>query len=80
MSPLCGSAPCITPYSGNGVYGKSLVNPNMPTGLRALALLLLSRPASSFAAATARAFIHYWRAGSGNNMAINAPFALYYRR
>jgi hypothetical protein len=22
-------------------------------------------------------FVHYWRAGSGNNIAINAPFALY---
>ncbi len=29
QSPMCGSAPCIAPFSGSGVFGKSLVNPDL---------------------------------------------------
>ena len=77
MSPLCGGVPCIAPYSGNGVFGKSLVNPNKKDWSPRFGFAAALSPSIVLRGGYGTAFIHYWRAGSGNNLAINAPFALY---
>jgi len=77
MSPLCGSVACIQPYSGKGVFGKSLVNPNKKDWSPRFGFAAALTPSLVLRGGYGTAFIHYWRAGSGNNIAINAPFALY---
>jgi hypothetical protein len=77
MSPLCGSAACIQPYSGSGVFGKSLVHPNKADWSPRFGFAAAITPNLVVRGGYGTAFIHYWRAGSGNNLAINAPFALY---
>jgi Carboxypeptidase regulatory-like domain/TonB-dependent Receptor Plug Domain len=76
-SPMCGTAPCISPYSGNGVYGKSLVNPDLSDWAPRIGFAVAATPTIAIRGGYGSAFVHYWRAGSGNNIAINAPFALY---
>ena len=76
-SPLCGTVACIAPYSGGGVYGKSLVNPNLKDFAPRIGFAAAVTPTIAIHGGFGTAFIHYWRAGSGNNIAINAPFALY---
>ena len=74
---MCGSAPCIAPYSsGNGVFGKSLVNPNKNDWSPRFGFAAALTPSLVLRGGYGTAFIHYWRAGSGNNFAINAPFDL----
>ena len=77
MSPLCGSVACIQPYSGSGVFGKSLVHPNKNDWSPRFGFAAALTPSIVLRGGYGTAFIHYWRAGSGNNIAINAPFALY---
>ncbi|MGD0346752.1 MAG: TonB-dependent receptor, partial [Terracidiphilus sp.] len=74
---MCGTAPCIAPYSGSGVFGKSLVNPNKNDWAPRFGFAVAVTPSIVVRGGYGTAFIHYWRAGSGNNLAINAPFALY---
>jgi|GEM_PF-130189 hypothetical protein len=76
-SPMCGSVPCIAPYSGSGVFGKSLVNPNLSDWAPRFGFAAAVTPSIVVRGGYGTAFIHYWRAGSGNNIAINAPFSLY---
>jgi hypothetical protein len=76
-SPLCGTAPCIAPFSGGGVFGKSLVNPNLNDWTPRIGFAVAPTPTLAVRGGFGSAFVHYWRAGSGNNIAINAPFALY---
>jgi outer membrane receptor protein involved in Fe transport len=76
-SPLCGTAPCIAPYSGGGVYGSTLVNPALGDYAPRVGFAYAITPTISVRGGYGTAFVHYWRAGSGNNIAINAPFALY---
>jgi hypothetical protein len=76
-SPLCGGAPCISSYSGSGVYGKTLVNPDFGDYSPRIGFAYAVTPSISIRGGYGSSFIHYWRAGSGNNIAINAPFAMY---
>jgi hypothetical protein len=76
-SPLCGTVACIAPYSGGGIYGKSLVNPNLKDWAPRIGFAAAVTPSIAVRGGFGTSFIHYWRAGSGNNIAINAPFALY---
>jgi outer membrane receptor protein involved in Fe transport len=76
-SQLCGTAPCIAPYSGSGVYGSTLVNPDWGDYAPRVGFAYALTPTLSLRGGYGTAFVHYWRAGSGNNIAINAPFALY---
>ena len=76
-SPLCGTVACIAPYSGGGVYGRSLVNPNLKDYSPRIGFAYALTNSIAIRGGYGTAFIHYWRAGSGNNIAINAPFALY---
>ncbi len=77
QSPMCGSAPCIAPYSGSGVFGKSLVNPDLSDWAPRIGFAVAVTPTIAVRGGYGSAYVHYWRAGSGNNIAINAPFALY---
>ncbi len=74
---MCGSVACIAPYSGSGVYGKTLVNPNKNDWAPRFGFAAAVTPSIVLRGGYGSAFVHYWRAGSGNNLAINAPFALY---
>jgi outer membrane receptor protein involved in Fe transport len=76
-SPLCGAYPCISPYSGSGVYGKTLVNPALGDYAPRVGFAYALTPGIALRGGYGTAFVHYWRAGSGNNIAINAPFAMY---
>jgi outer membrane receptor protein involved in Fe transport len=75
-SPLCGTAACISPYSGSGVYGSSLVNPQFGDYAPRIGFAFALTPSIAIRGGYGTAFVHYWRAGSGNNIAINAPFAM----
>ncbi len=76
-SPLCGGVACIAPYSGSGVYGKTLVNPALGDYAPRVGFAYAITPSIALRGGYGTAFVHYWRAGSGNNIAINAPFALF---
>jgi hypothetical protein len=76
-SPTCGTANCISTYSGSGVFGKSLVHPNLNDWAPRVGFAFGASPSIAVRGGFGTAFVHYWRAGSGNNIAINAPFALY---
>ncbi|MGA2570007.1 MAG: TonB-dependent receptor [Terracidiphilus sp.] len=76
-SPLCGTAACISPYSGSGVFGKSLLNPNLKDLAPRVGFAYALTNSIAVRGGFGTAYVHYWRAGSGNNIAINAPFALY---
>ncbi|MGO8757028.1 MAG: TonB-dependent receptor domain-containing protein [Terracidiphilus sp.] len=76
QSPLCGTAACITPYSGNGVFGKSLVNPDLSDWAPRIGFAYAPTSSIAVRGGYGSAYVHYWRAGSGNNIAINAPFAM----
>jgi hypothetical protein len=76
-SPLCGGSPCISPFSGSGVYGKTLVNPALGDYAPRVGFAYALTNSIALRGGYGTAFVHYWRAGSGNNIAINAPFALY---
>ena len=77
QSPMCGSAPCIAPYSGSGVFGKTLVNPDLSDWSPRIGFAYAPTNTIAIRGGYGSAYVHYWRAGSGNNLAINAPFALY---
>jgi len=77
QSPMCGSVACIAPFSGSGVYGKSLINPQLKDWAPRIGFAAALTPTIALRGGYGTAFVHYWRAGSGNNIAINAPFALY---
>ena len=76
QSPMCGSAPCIAPFSGSGVYGKTLVNPDLSDWAPRIGFAFAPTNSIAVRGGYGTAYVHYWRAGSGNNIAINAPFAL----
>jgi len=76
-SPMCGSAPCIAPVSGSGVYGKTLVHPDLADWAPRVGFAYSPFNSVAVRGGFGSAYVHYWRAGSGNNIAINAPFALF---
>jgi hypothetical protein len=68
---------CITSYSGGGVYGKSLVNPDLTDYAPRLGFAYAAAPTISIRGGFGMNYIHYYRAGSGNMLAINAPNAMF---
>jgi len=67
----------ISAYSGGESTEKPWSIPHWATMLRALASPMRSRPALQFTGGYGTSFIHYWRAGSGNMLGINAPNAMF---
>jgi hypothetical protein len=65
----------ITPYSGGGVYGKTLVNPDLNDFGPRLGFAYAATPKTALRGGFGVSFVHYTRAGSGDILAINAPQA-----
>jgi Carboxypeptidase regulatory-like domain/TonB-dependent Receptor Plug Domain len=76
-SALCGTAPCISPYSGGGVYGKTLVNPDLTDYGPRLGFAYAVTNSVVVRGGYGISYIHYYRAGSGNMLAINAPNSMF---
>jgi hypothetical protein len=76
-SPVCGSAPCISPYSGGGVFGKTLVHPALGDYAPRVGFAYALTPDIAVRGGFGSSFVHYWRAGSGNMLGINAPNAMF---
>jgi hypothetical protein len=75
--PMCGAAPCVSTYSGGGLYAKQLVRPPLGDYAPRVGFAWAITPTIALRGGYGTAFVHYWRAGSGNNIAINAPFAMF---
>jgi hypothetical protein len=65
----------ITPYSGGGVYGKTLVNPDLTDLSPRIGFAYNVLPKTVIRGGFGTGYIHYTRAGSGDILAINAPQA-----
>ncbi len=65
----------ITPYSGGGVYGKTLVNPDLNDFAPRVGFAYSPQANTSIRGGFGVSFVHYTRAGSGDILAINAPQA-----
>lgn len=65
----------ITPYSGSGVYGKSLVNPDLRDFGPRLGFAYSIDSKTALRGGFGMSYAHYTRAGSGDILAINAPQA-----
>jgi hypothetical protein len=72
-----GTTACITGYSSSGVYGKTLVHPDLVDYAPRLGFAYAATPSISVRGGTGMSYVHYYRAGSGNMIAINAPHALF---
>jgi hypothetical protein len=67
----------ITPYRGGGVYGKTLVNPDLNDFGPRVGFAYAPYANTSIRGGFGMSFVHYTRAGSGDILAINAPQALF---
>jgi hypothetical protein len=65
----------ITPYSGSGVYGRTLVNPDLNDFAPRIGFAFAATPRTSIRGGYGTSYVHYTRAGSGDILAINAPQA-----
>ncbi len=65
----------ITPYSGSGVYGKTLVNPDLTDFGPRLGFAYAPDAKTVVRGGFGISYSHYTRAGSGDILAINAPQA-----
>jgi hypothetical protein len=67
----------IAPYSGSGVYGKTLVNPALGDYAPRIGFAFAATPTIAIRGGFGTSFAHYTRAGSGDILPINAPNALF---
>jgi outer membrane receptor protein involved in Fe transport len=67
----------VTPYSGSGVYGKTLVNPDFGDYAPRVGFAYAVTPTLAVRGGYGSSFVHYTRAGSGDILPINAPAALF---
>ncbi|GGG66254.1 TonB-dependent receptor [Edaphobacter dinghuensis] len=65
----------ITPVSGSGVYGSTLVNPDLNDFAPRLGFAYAATPKTALRGGYGISYVHYTRAGSGDILAINAPQA-----
>lgn len=65
----------ITPTSGSGVYGHTLVDPDLNDVAPRFGFAYAVTPTTAFRGGFGTSYVHYNRAGSGNILAINAPQA-----
>ena len=77
ISPGAVTAPGVTPYSGGGVYGKTLVNPDLNDFGPRVGFAYAATSKTTIRGGFGISYVHYTRAGSGNILAINAPQALF---
>jgi hypothetical protein len=65
----------ITPYSGSGVYGHTLMNPDLTDFAPRIGFAFAATPKLAIRGGFGMSYVHYTRAGSGDILAINAPQA-----
>ena len=65
----------ITPYAGSGVYGHTLVNPDLTDFAPRVGFAYAATPKLALRGGFGMSYVHYTRAGSGDILAINAPQA-----
>jgi hypothetical protein len=65
----------ITPVSPGGVYGSTLVNPDLNDFAPRLGFAYAATSRTSIRGGYGTSYVHYTRAGSGDILAINAPQA-----
>ena len=67
----------ITPVSAGGVYGKTLVNPDLSDFGPRIGFAYGVDPKTVIRGGFGMSYVHYTRAGSGDILGINAPQALF---
>jgi len=77
LAPDATSGNGITPYTGGGTYGKTLVNPSLGDYGPRVGFAYALTPATSIRGGFGMGYVHYTRAGSGDILAINAPQAVF---
>jgi outer membrane receptor protein involved in Fe transport len=77
LTPGAAKGPFITPYSGSGTYGSTLVNPSLGDYAPRVGFAYALTPTIAIRAGYGTSFVHYTRAGSGDILPINAPNALF---
>ena len=65
----------ITPYSGSGVYGSTLMNPDLTDFAPRVGFAYAIDPKTAIRGGFGMSYVHYTRAGSGDILGINAPQA-----
>jgi hypothetical protein len=75
LSPGAVAGNGITPTSGSGVYGKTLVNPDLNDFAPRVGFAFAPSTSLSIRGGFGTSYVHYTRAGSGDIIAINAPQA-----
>ncbi|GAA3761926.1 hypothetical protein GCM10022270_20790 [Terriglobus aquaticus] len=75
LSPGAVAGNGITPITAGGVYGKTLVNPDLNDFAPRIGFAYAASPKLSIRGGFGTSFVHYTRAGSGDILAINAPQA-----
>ena len=75
LSPGAVQGNGITPVTAGGVYGKTLVNPDLNDFAPRVGFAYAPLPSWSVRGGFGISYVHYTRAGSGNILAINAPQA-----
>jgi outer membrane receptor protein involved in Fe transport len=77
LTPNYTASTFISPYSGGGVYGKTLVNPSLGDYSPRVGFAWAATPSIAVRGGYGTSYVHYTRAGSGDILAINAPNALF---
>jgi len=78
LTPGAASVPgAVTPYSGSGGYGKTLVNPDYGDFAPRVGFAYALTPTIAVRGGYGTSYAHYTRAGSGDILPINAPQALF---
>jgi hypothetical protein len=67
----------VTPVSPDGVYGKTLVNPDYGDWAPRVGFAYAITPKIAIRGGFGTSYVHYTRAGSGDILAINAPQATF---
>jgi outer membrane receptor protein involved in Fe transport len=77
LTPGFVATPFITPYTGGGVYGNTLVNPSLGDYAPRVGFAYAITLDLAIRGGYGTSFVHYTRAGSGDILPINAPSALF---
>jgi hypothetical protein len=75
LNPKATAGNGIAPTSGSGVYGKTLVNPDLTDFAPRIGFAYAPLSKLSVRGGFGTGYVHYTRAGSGDILAINAPQA-----
>jgi hypothetical protein len=75
LTPHSAGITGVTPYSGSGVYGHTLINPDLTDFAPRLGFAYAVDAKTSIRGGFGTSYAHYTRAGSGDILAINAPQA-----